>query len=109
MSNIRNKINSHIGTCLYFPEFGTAYEFEGCFPLKIGQTITITENFDTTFTDKYKAERCEPPTGDYVVHQVDSPALHRYNRYHNPEEGRNNWVRLSQRVTLVKKIDSDAE
>lgn len=54
MSHIRNDLTSHIGMRLYFPEFNMTYEIEGHIPLKQGQVLTITEDFATGLTDKYK-------------------------------------------------------
>ncbi|MSR86158.1 hypothetical protein EXS74_02065 [Candidatus Woesearchaeota archaeon] len=109
MSQIRRDLHSHIGMRLYFPEHNMTYEIEGYIPLEVGQTLTITEDFETAFTHKYKSEDWEPPTGNYVVHAIDSPTLYRYNRYHVPDNGNNNWMRLSQRVTLAKARLTDAE
>jgi hypothetical protein len=99
MSIIRDDLSSHIGMRLYFPEYNFTYEIEGYLPLEKGQTVTITE--DTPFTSKYKTIDQEPPCGNYLVCEIDSPTLYRYNKYHKPHDEVNNWVRFSQRVTLV--------
>ncbi len=102
MSNIRNDLHTHIGMRLYFPEHNTTYEIEGYFPLEKGKVLRIDEDFATGLTSKYDTRDWEPPKGNYVITEVEKPTLYRYNRYHVPKNGENNWIRLSQRVTLLK-------